>query len=389
MFAEKLRVGGFLSHGFIKSSHYNYLVDSEEGDFDFAEVALNFTWNPAERTTVNGQVFAFELGNYGNFEPLIDYLFLEYVHRKELGFRVGAIKREFGLYTHIQDVDVARPTILLPAGMYDQRNRDFSASLDGISQYGRFDFWDGHSLDYNVYGGFNQMDPEGGVAGFALTNLSRSLGNPVLDYVDSEYLYGVSFWYHPKIEGFRIGYSAVDYLNISLSSRGTIPEGYPVSYLVGQEIRSTIDDLDMRYESLAFDYFVGNWNVVGEYVWSNMRMQVVSDIGGQVVSIEDANLESHSWYTGIARRFNRLEAAIGYTDYRGDNLGDPRAIPDHAQYHKDIQLSLRYDVTDFWTIKAEHHSIKGTSRLFNQFKQNPVLDQESWSLWALKSTFYF
>ncbi|MEM9161226.1 MAG: hypothetical protein AAGB46_19445 [Verrucomicrobiota bacterium] len=68
---------GFLSHGYLKSSHYNYLANTEEGDFDFVEAGIKATWSPFDRTVVTGQAFAFELGNYGNYDLQLDYFFAD------------------------------------------------------------------------------------------------------------------------------------------------------------------------------------------------------------------------------------------------------------------------------------------------------------------------
>ncbi|MEM9161227.1 MAG: hypothetical protein AAGB46_19450 [Verrucomicrobiota bacterium] len=53
-----------------------------------------------------------------------------------------------GLFNDIQDIDIARPSVLLPIEIYDPRYRDFSASLDGVSLYGSIG-----SLHYSLYYG--------------------------------------------------------------------------------------------------------------------------------------------------------------------------------------------------------------------------------------------
>ena len=112
--------GGFVSVGYIETSQYNYLVDSEGGSFQFAEVGLNASWSPLDRTKLNGQLFAFELGQYGNYDPIIDYLFVDYSVNQAFGIQAGRVKHPYGIYTEIQDIDVARASILLPGGFYER-----------------------------------------------------------------------------------------------------------------------------------------------------------------------------------------------------------------------------------------------------------------------------
>lgn len=389
--AQELRINGLFSQGYIESSHYNYLADSENGDFDFTEIALNASWTPIERTTVNGQLFAFELGPYGNFEPTIDYLFVDHSFRQEFGIRLGRIKREQGIYNHIQDIDVSRTAILLPMGMYDQRYRDISASLDGASAYGSFKLGQRQSIDYTVYGGFYDLDEEGGLAGYALSEISRITIDARIDKIASDYNVGGQIWYNPALEGLRFGAALSYFPNVTASTFSMFPETFPVPRLAGQSFRSINTDIDYQNTRLSIDYFIGNWTFASEGVRGKTNQDITTLVGENVQFSGRAYRGFDTWYFSIARRFGPFETAFTYSDYLDTSTpipGTPPRIP-HSYDNRDSQLSLRYDATDYWTLKLESHSIHGTSRLFNQFGQNPSLDQKAWTLWAVKSTFYF
>ena len=264
-FADELRIKGFLSQGYLESSHYNYLADSEDGDFAFSELAINASWTPLDRTTINGQVFAFELGPYGNYEPILDYLFLDYSPRKEFGIRLGRIKRELGIYNHIQDIDLSRTAILLPMGMYDQRYRDSTAALDGLSTYGTLKLAQGHSIDYNIYGGIYSLENDGGIAGFALSGISRTSINARVEEIITDYNVGFQFWYNPTIEGLRLGLGLSYYPNVTLNTASEFPDQFPIPQLAGQTYRSYNTNINNQGARLSAEYFIGNWNFAAEF----------------------------------------------------------------------------------------------------------------------------
>jgi len=383
---QNVSFGGFISNGFLETSHYNYLANTDEGTFDFFEAALNVSWTPAKRTTVNGQAFIWELGPYGNYEPLIDYLFVDYNHSKEFGIRVGRIKRELGLYTHIQDIDISRTSIILPHGVYDPRYRAFSASLDGAALYGTFDLPRDQRFSYYLYAGAVEPDFEGGIAGYSLTSVSRQTFDNKIDTLQADGNLGVQLWYYPNIEGLRLGYGLSSYKNVEIATRGTVPTYYPNPLLAGNELLSRTRDMSWDLSQVSLEYFVGHWTFTSEYYQSITDLIFELSVDDIPVSATREAVNFDVWYASIARRFGDFEVALTYSDTPPDPQSPDEGI---AAFQRDTQVSLRYDATDNWTLKLELHSIEGTKRLFNQYGQNPVLDHRNWTLWAAKSTFTF
>ncbi|MDQ8182063.1 hypothetical protein [Pelagicoccus sp. SDUM812005] len=381
-----LRLSGFVSTGYLESSHYNYPADTEGGTTAFSELGLNASWTPKDRLTVNGQIFAFELGPYGNYDPMVDYLFLDYNVKREFGVRFGRVKREQGIYTHVQDIDLSRTSILLPIGMYDQRFRDISAALDGASLYGNIDLWNDAYLDYVVYGGVVELEPDGGVGGVALTAMSQAADNLAVEYIEAADNRGAQLWLSPGIDGLRIGFGVTEMSEVEAAITGSISAYHPNPYFAGLPLRSEFSDFTLKIEQLSLEYFVGEWNLTSEYAESTTSYDAVSSIAGTVVSGGPGKSKARTWYASLARRLGRFEAAVTYSEENGGGLlssGGPDSVTE------DMQLSLRYDVTDFWTLKTEVHSLFGTSRLFNEFNQNPIRSERNWTLFAAKSTFFF
>ena len=155
---------GFASQGFLASSKYNYLGNTTHGSFELSEFGLNASMSPLPRTRVSAQAFLFDVGDVGRYNPVLDYAMVDYNFRDEIGIRGGRVRRPGGIYNAIQDIDVARTSVLLPQGVYDARWRDFTCSVDGGSLYGSVGLGKVGSLSYEVYGGMASLSEQGGVA---------------------------------------------------------------------------------------------------------------------------------------------------------------------------------------------------------------------------------
>jgi hypothetical protein len=152
---KKIEFHGFASQGFLASTDYNYLGDNTtDGSFQFNEVGLNASFSPFNRTRITAQGFMFDLGDVNNNRPFLDYASIEYTFSDAVGVRAGRIRRPGGIYNHIQDVDLARTSVLLPQGVYDPRWRDFSTSIDGAVVFGSVPIGKAGDLAYEAYAGY-------------------------------------------------------------------------------------------------------------------------------------------------------------------------------------------------------------------------------------------
>ena len=83
---------GFVSQGFLLSSAYDYLGEStRSGDPKFFEAGVNASFNPFPRTHITAQGFMFDVGNVGEYQPVLDYAQADYTLNDEIGVRAGRI----------------------------------------------------------------------------------------------------------------------------------------------------------------------------------------------------------------------------------------------------------------------------------------------------------
>jgi hypothetical protein len=368
---------GFVSQGFLYSGDYDYLADdTKNGSFQFTEAGLNVAMNPFPRTRIAVQGFDFDVGNVGQYDPFLDYALIEYTFNDDLGVRAGRIRRPGGIYNSIQDIDLARTSVLLPQGIYDSRWRDFSCSIDGGELFGDISLRKAGSLSYELYAGLINMSDNGGVA----RSIQNGLG-PGTSFVgiDQCPIFGSQLWWNTPVNGLRVGVSG-----------GFIPNfGYTVNQLLPFAPYSAPIHFvgNIPFGQFSLEYLYKSWTFQAEYYTYNVSghnysIPALFPPGGSGVG---TTTQTEAWYAGAAYRFNKwVEVGAYYTeDYQ-----DTDQMSNSLDFQKDAALSLRFDLKDWWIFKVEGHYIHGTGLLADN-KDNPVQNDNGWFMLAIKTTLSF
>lgn len=380
---QKIEFHGFASQGFLASTDYDYLGTTKDGSFQFDEVGLNATISPFNRTRITAQAFMFDLGDVNNNRIFLDYASVEYTFSDYIGVRGGRIRRAGGIYNHIQDVDLARTSVLLPQGIYDPRWRDFSTSIDGGVLYGNIPMAKAGGLSYEVYAGSMTLDDKGGVARTIQNNLPAVVGS--YEGIDHALLGGFQLWWNTPVEGLRAGFSYGQVFDFTYHIGINAPS--PVTGVMTREV-------DIPFYQFSLEYMWKAWTFQAEYYTYKQKVDVsysnplLSNVIGPAAPEKTV---SDSWYVGASYRFNKwFEAGTYYSEVYPDvsnRSGKGMDVPSDA-YQKDLALSTRFDITDWWIFKLEGHYYRGTS-LINDNKNNPVRNKDGWFLFAAKTTFSF
>lgn len=357
---------GFLSQGFLASTDYDYLGDTKDGSFEFTEVGLNASYSPFNRTRIAVQGFAFDVGDVGNFEPLLDYASIEYTFNDYIGLRGGRVRKPSGIYNHIQDLDLARTSVLLPQGIYDARWRDFSTSIDGGLMFGNIPLKKAGSLSYELFAGMINLSEEGGIA----TLLKNSFGaGGRLDGLDSFPTIGAQLWWNTPLQGLRVG------ANVSEAY------GFAYDYTIFHPLAGALparSEADAFVTQFSIEYLWKSWTFQAEYYFLGLDSK--DTLSGASTSEQD------SWYISAAYRFNKwLELGSYYTEFYPNQ--SKRNGTDG--YQKDAALSFRFDLKDWWLVKVEGHYIHGTALLRDNIANPPPHDNDGWFMFAAKTTFSF
>lgn len=357
---------GFASQGFLYSSKYNYLGDSSSGSFKFTEAGLNVSLNPFPRTRIAAQAFSYDVGPAGDYDVVLDYALLEYKVADYLGFRGGRIRRPEGIYNDIEDVDLARTSILLPQGMYDARWRDFYVSLDGGEVFGTLSLERAGSLSYEFYYGLQRPKLDGGLS---LQKANLPPYAPLSSF-NSPQMGGGQLWWNTPLSGLRAGVALnydqdLTFVNIA----GRQSKGSPLT------------------QHYSLEYLWHGWTFQAEYL--RFRINYENTGGGMPPSRK--LIDPDTWYAGAAYRFNKwIEVGGYYSEYYADasNRGGAGLLFRSDAAQKDAALSLRFDATRWWLFKVEAHYIRGTAQLLDNIG-NPSRNGEGWWLFGVKSTISF
>ncbi len=362
--ASDVEIHGFLAQGFMQSDENNFLADTETGSFEFSEMGINFTTNVTTNLRLGMQFFSRDLGEVGNDEVVVDWVFGDYNWKEWLGIRIGKLKVPLGLYNETRDVDSLRTSILLPQSVYDEKFRDAGQGLKGISAYGNLSLGAAGLMQYEFQISEVSIPLDSGTGALVAASplFDSLLGiEPIRVYL------GAFKWFTP-IDGLLFHVSSFVSKNVynvtSSAALLPLPVGTPL------EFKS-----DLQYTYLS-----------AEYVWEDLTLATewlldssTRNITGILV---DDEVKATSYYISVSYRFTDwLEVGTYYSENIADNDADGA-----ANELNDIALSFRFDVNEYWTIKLEGHSMDG----FNGVDANENgTSEEDWSLFLAKVSYSF
>lgn len=406
---------GFVSQGYLNTSDNDYLVTrSIHGTAAFTEAAITLTAIPMDRLRVGIQFLGRNFGDTGNDQVLIDWAFGDYRWKDQLGFRAGKVKMPFGLYNEGRDVDMLRTSIFLPQSIYNEKMRDFILAYEGAGAYGNFDMHGVGELDYHVYvGTLNVPDTSTGFWTDIFSSTAQDLEPIVGLVVDDEYgnpagtaeasfrsmddvgvtfpwIYGGAVnWYTP-LTGLRLGTAAmVGRYNIQTVLRFDVnipddPDAIPPNNGVGYHPFDIEVDETHEIDHIA--------TFSAEYVRNDLTL------AAEYYHDEFDNNSTRGWYVLAGNRFSRLlSLSVYYSDAEplggGNVIRDLEALslPDYYGWQKDLTISSRFDLTDFWLFKLEYHFINGVALTQPRTLEENLADpmKQHWGMFAAKTTFHF
>jgi hypothetical protein len=328
--------------------------------------------SPFPHTRISAQAFTFDMGNVGNYEPVLDYATVDYNFCDEFGVRGGRIRRPSGIYNHIMDVDMARTYVLLPQGVYDARWRDFSVALDGGSLYGNVALGKAGSVSYEAFAGMVNLSKEGGLARGVEDSLRSTRLPYTLDEAGSNPFGGLQLWWNTPLEGFRMGYMIAYSAGMNLDATLYHPLAGRLPFHV---------DADNLGNKGSLEYVWRSWTFQAEF--NNRAIEQSQTVGRTLTT---GKRDPFAWFIAGAYRVNKwMEVGTYYTE---DYENDSSITVSSDKKQKDLALSLRFDPKPWWTVKLEGHSIHGTA-LIHDGALNPVRNSEGWFMLAAKTTFSF
>ena len=396
-------IHGFLSQGYLKSTENDFLsVSTEDGTFSFTEMGVNFSAQMTEKLRLGLQLFSRDFGPEGNFDVILDWAIGEYHWRDWLGLRFGKVKLPVGFYNQGRDVDMLRTSIFLPQAIYHERLRDMMNAFVGGELYGNLPLSVCGDLDYELYGGTLDLDDSIILKNFILRGASQGMpsGSRVsltdLD-VEVEYLAGGALRWNTPLNNLRLGFSILTTKSDMNADLITSIPFVPQMAVLQMTSQLPVDvEMTVNYSYVASaEFSLWDLTVTGEYFYQNSDIRTNLDLGiPGVPSLMEIEQNHTGYYGQIAYRFcSWFEASTYYCEYypiADDRSGDSYAAkgqPNFLAWHKDLALSLRFDITSYWLIKLEGHFIDGAASLERAGEAEDA--ERRWGLFAVKTTFNF
>lgn len=382
---------GIISQGYLNSTDYNYLIPSEGGSFAFNEMMLNVSAPVSDNLRVGLQIMARNLGSEGNEDVVLDWAYGDYRFKDEFGVRVGKVKTPHGFYNQTRDVDMVRNSILLPQSVYTESFRDVMNAFEGASIYGSIALGETASVEYDAFLGTIDVDR----TQFPMPTLIQ----PTLAPFHGGYLpnagwhgqvkdlYGGALRVNTPLEGFRVGAS---YFTANLKGTGTFSSPYGP---FNPQLEMDVKDLYV----LSAEYTTERMVLAAEFSRSFVDMEIMDVLmpTGMEEPYPPAILmdltvkDTRGGYYGSAtyQVIDWLQMGAYYSMFYPEF--HVRDSDDYGTYQQDVCLTARFDVTDNWLIKVEGHAMSGTGDLESSMNPGNPFDTENWTMFGVKSTFYF
>lgn len=393
---------GFVSQGYLNSTDNNWLsARTSEGSFAFTEAALNFNVEPVSRLRIGAQFYARDLGAQGNNNLVLDWAVGDYRFNDWLGFRAGKVKQPIALYNIVIDNPVARPEIIMPAGIYPLSTRDLTNTVQGFDLYGTADLGGMGELDYEGWVGTIDLDESHLIERFVtegtlatLPALGLEQGDAIVADLraDMNYLVGGALDWRLPLRGLRLKLSGsqsesdVTYATQYSGFQGPIP----VSLTARNQVSYKQDYVVIA----SAEYTRGGLRLASEY--HTAKNEISLEVSGLPFPLPAVNQteEPESWYAQAAYRFNDTWELSGYYSRLYLDKNDKEGLrfvlqgqPAYRSWLKQWTFSGRADINRYWLIKAEVSFMDGAAGL--SLVDNPDGFVQDWTLFAFQTVVHF
>ena len=404
-------IHGFISQGYLKTDHNNYMAQTEEGSFEFNEMGLNFGTDLTEKLRIGMQLFARDLGKDGNDDLVLDWAFADYRWRDWLGFRVGRIKMPFGYYNSIRDFDMLRTSVFAPQSVYPEMLRDMISFMKGLSLYGHLSLGAWGSLSYNYLTGLPNVSKDTGYRG--ATEDFWSAYNLQVKEMSIDHSHSLECQWETPVPELLIGGNF--YVLNDLYTEGP----------VGGSFWSDFNKLtyfkkinDMTGYLLLMRYAIEGLTLMGEYWENNTETWIDAEGASDILRnpryegyLKTYDLVNQGWYASVSYRFSDFfEMEYAYSEFYPDKsdkngrgvhpdmpiarvlglTGIKRQIYNEFEaWKKTSTLSCRFDMNDNWLIKLETAYNDGFGDYTSADNGDKKNLKRYWWLYAMKVTYSF
>lgn len=401
---SEIVIHGLVSQGFLSTDENNFLAKTESGSFEFNETIINMQKQMNDELRLGIQLMSRTLGEEGT-KFYVDWGYGDYKFNDQYGVRFGRVKVPFGLYNKYRDIDLLRTSILLPTTLYMEDYRQFISAYDGGSLYGsiplrqgniEFEFaFGGASADEdsmvakdwfaqfaNAYNGFVNASAAPLPAGVnfspaAVMNADVSPKNGVSGgLVFSNLIDGLRFGATRTVFGVDMKESYLYQPTFNPANNALIKPGF-VAQMSSETRYKSIDVGSVEYTKNQFTFAAELMAAHGQ-----TDTTISSTLGGAPFFFSSSSTVEGK-YVMVDYRHN---GKFSWCLYRGEYYAD-RDNKNWQNWQKDTCVSVRYNISNDWSLKLENHWMDGVGLVQRSINQGAL--KRDWNLLALKATYNF
>jgi hypothetical protein len=384
--SERIQLNGFISQGYIYSTHNDFIPQaSEYGSFEFNEAGLTFSVDVSEKLRLGFQLLARDFGPIGNYRIFLDWGFADYRFAKAFGIRVGKIKAPLGFYNEVRDTDPLFPMVILPQSIYDEAFRPVFIAYNGIGFYGKLNIGSG-DLNYHLFTGSVDHPSDAPYLMQIRNAVNRGIAQTGMSIspleMDTQLFYGGRLIWNTPINGLRLGGSYA-FLKAKYHGSLSIPMSSPVEVFGSMKLK--------KFFLLSGEWAIGNFTLTTEYM--ELPPLIHLDLFGQNILLTEET--EQGWYIMGSYVFADRLTLYAYYDRFLSDKDDPEGnntalmgLENFFGWQKDMVIGARYDINFNWTVKVEYHFIDGVAKSAVFFPS--VLNaKQKWNMLALKMSYNF
>lgn len=326
---SKVQIHGFGGWAYGDTDGNRYLVGTDEGKYDNAELGLNISVRPIERLSLVAQVFLESGGDFGDGddsdEVELDYAFAEWFFSDALKLRIGRVKHPFGLYGETFDVGTLRPFYFLPQSIYGP-NGFTAKAYNGVGITGLPSSGGRWGVQYDVYVG--QVDGSFDIPGLlAFSQRFRLEPNLSLGFEVEDTL-GARLNLTTPVEGLTFGVSA---------------------YRGDEQVGGDLVDRQTRETFLVHaEYLTDRWSIRAE--WGGLE--------------HEGDFEEEGGYLEIGYKVDRhWQIAVRGEEWDVDFPGLPAAaltpLFRQVMRHEETAVGVNYWISPQAVLRLSYHRTDG------------------------------
>jgi len=385
---KDLSFAGFASQGISYTSANQFFDEEDKVSLNMTILALQANYLLNDKIRFSGQAM---YRNWGKIESArIDFLMADYQFVNQqyfnIGFRLGRIKSDLGVFNSTRDIPSARPSIFLPQSVYQDTLRDTTTSYDGISLYGNQVFNIGRLNWTLAYGRYPVSD-----------DLSESiLGKELAGEIDTESNAQINATWESASGNWAI---SLGYENPQAYTEPLFDLGDPIAMEAG----------DIMFDRYIFShqYFSEFWDFTFEFIYQDTEIKgfdlFIPSLPAfmpqpDLPEITTNSLVNAGFY-GQWRYFLKEDLILmlrygkyftDIDDKDGSDYYQNTGMPAFSRYSFDLTAGIKWKLSSKWQMNFEGHFFEGTAAISPTIKLDHSRNNEKyWQLWSLQVSYSF